>query len=102
MRIKETLGTSFLLDERVRFTVQGGTVGGFFLLTDDRMIFLSLERGEHRLELTRGEVCSIIPEEHMTVRIYLNNTQFIRIISGVSEEICDVLQQNGWTVSNQK
>ncbi len=101
-RIKESIAPSFLVDERVRFTVRDGTVGGYFLLTDDRMIFLSLERGEHRLELSRKDVQMIILEAGVTLRIYLNNTQFIRMMSGVSEEICEILRQHGWSVSNPR
>jgi hypothetical protein len=101
-KIKESIAPSFLVDERVRFTVRQGSVGGYFLLTDDRMIFLSLERGEHRLELSRKDVQMIIAEAGVTVRIYLNNTQFIRMMSGMSEEICEILRQHGWSVSDAR
>lgn len=102
VKIKESIAPSFLVDERVRFTVRKGVVGGYFLLTEDRMIFLSLENGEHRLELSRKDVQMIIAEAGMTLRIYLNNTQFIRMMSGVSEEICEILRQHGWSVSDQR
>ncbi len=99
-RIKKNMGVSFLIDERVYFTVQGGMVGGFFLLTQSSMVFLSLEKGEHRLELTRKDVKSVILGDNMTISIFLNDKQFVRIISRNCEGICDILQQNGWTVSN--
>lgn len=102
VRIKESIASSFLVDERVRFTVRKGVVGGYFLLTDDRMIFLSLEGGEHRLELSREDVQMIIAEASMTLRIYLNNTQFVRMMSGMSEEICEILRQHGWSVSDAR
>ena len=98
LKIKETMKKPFLVDERVRFTVQGGTVGGFFILTDSSMVFLSLERGDHRLELSREDVLSVTCEQDMMINIFLNNKQYIRVISGVCTEICDVLRQNGWSV----
>lgn len=99
-RIKESLKKPFLLDERVRFTVRGGTVGGYFILTENSMVFLSLEGGDHRLELSREDVTSVICNENMTISIFLNNKQYIRVISSVSEDICDVLRENGWRVSS--
>ena len=99
-KIKETLKSPFLLDERVRFTLRSGTVGGYFILTDETMIFLSLENGTHRLELSRGDVLSVVQSEDMSISIFLNNKQYIRLISGVCEEICEVLRENGWSVSN--
>lgn len=100
IRIKESFKQPFLLDERVRFTLRQGTVGGFFVLTDERMILLSLEKGDHRLELSRGDVVSVVKSENMTISIFLNNKQYIRLISGVCEEICAVLRENGWNVTN--
>ena len=100
IRIKETFKQPFLLDERVRFTLRQGTVGGFFVLTDERMILLSLENGEHRLELSRQDVHSVVQSENLTINIYLNNKQYIRLLSGVSDEICAVLRENGWNVTN--
>ena len=99
-RVKQTLKQPFLFDERVRFTVRGGTVGGFFVLTEQSMIFLSMEKGEHRLELSRSDVQSVTLRQDMTVCIYLNDRQFIRLISGACEEICEVLRQNGWAVTH--
>ena len=97
-RIKETIKSKFLFDERVRFTVRGGrTVGGFFILTDKAMIFLSLEGGDHRLEISREEVKSIVLEENeLSIKIFLSNTQFIRVMSGVCYEMYGVLRENNW------
>lgn len=100
-KIKSTLAQPFLIDERVRFTVEGGSVGGFLILTDSQMILLSLERGDHRLELSRNEVQSIVLGENLTINIYLSNTRFIRVISGGSEELFDILRDNGWKTSGQ-
>ncbi len=99
-KIKETLKKPFLIDERVRFTMRQGTVGGYFVLTEETMIFLSLEKGEHRLELSREDVQSVSQNENMSINIFLDNKQYIRMISGVSDEICEVLRENGWNVSN--
>ena len=96
-RIKEKMGVRFLFDERVRFTVRGGTVGGYFILTDNSLVFLSLERGEHRLELSREDVQKIDLGENMTISIFLNDKQFIRVVSGDCEEMYEVLRENGWT-----
>lgn len=99
-KIKATIKQPFLLDERVRFTVRNGTVGGYFVLTDQHMIFLSLENGNHRLELAKRDVASVVLGESMSINIFLDNKQYIRLISGVCEEICEVLRENGWNVSN--
>ena len=97
-KIKETLKRPFLVDERVRFTVHGGrSLGGFFVLTEKAMVFLSLEKGEHRLELSRKDVKSVIlAQEQFSLRIFINNTQFIEVTSGVCGEIYDVLRENHW------
>ena len=99
-KIKATLNQPFLIDERVRFTMRNGTVGGYFLLTKESMIFLSLEKGDHRLELSRRDVLSICRSENISIQVFLDNKQYISMISGVSEEICEVLRENGWNVSN--
>ena len=101
-KIKQTITDPLLLDERVRFTVREGTIGGFLLLTEKSMIFLSLERGDHRLELSRDQVCSVIRDEDMTIRIFLSNTKFIRVFSGGCEQICDILRDHGWRVSDRE
>ena len=98
LKIKETMKKPFLVDERVRFTVQGGTVGGFFILTESSMVFLSLERGDHRLELSRDDVKAVEMGENMTISIFLNDKQFVRVISGDCEAIYDILRDNQWAV----
>ena len=96
-RIKKTLKHPFLFDERVRFSVRGGSMGGFFILTEESMVFLSLERGSQRLELNREDVKSIVLDEQFYMNIFLNNTQFIRVASGTCEEMYRILCENGWT-----
>ena len=36
----------------------------------------------------------------MTISFFVNDTQFVRLISGECEEIVDTLLQNGWVVGN--
>ncbi len=95
-KIKETLAQPFLFDERVRFTVADGSVGGYFILTDKSLILLSLENGNHRLELSRGDVRKIVLDERRALRIYLNETKFVQVLSAYSGEMFDVLSENGW------
>lgn len=99
IRLKDTLPKPFLIDTRVRFTVKDGTVGGFFVLTEKSMIFLSLERGNHRLELSRQDVRSVKCNEDFTISIFLNDKQFVRVMSATTEEILEILRENGWSVS---
>ena len=100
-RIKKTIPQPLLLDERVRFTVKGGkSLGGFFLLTEQSMIFLSVEGGDHRLELARADVKTVmLTEEKYSVRIFLSDTQFVEVLSAVYREIFDVLRENNWNVT---
>ncbi|MBQ1229503.1 MAG: hypothetical protein IIX80_00575 [Clostridia bacterium] len=100
LRLKDTLPKPFLIDARVRFTVKDGSVGGFFILTDRTMIFLSAERGNHRLELSRSDVKSVIRNDDLTMSIFLNQTQFVRVMSATTEEILQTLRENGWSVSS--
>ena len=51
-RIKKQISGPFIFDERVRFDAHGANVSGYFILTEERMIFLALEKGKHRLELS--------------------------------------------------
>lgn len=99
-KIKQTLAGPFLFDERVRFSVRGGkTVGGFFILTEKTMVFLSLEQGNHRLELSREDVKSVVlDEEQFSIKIFLNNTQFIQVVSGVCQEMYGILRENNWVM----
>ena len=95
-RVKATLKQPFLIDERVRFTVRNGTVGGFFILTEQSIILLSLERGDQRMEITREDVKSLSVES-TTVRIFLDQTKYVGVISAFSEQIYEVLEREGWT-----
>jgi len=97
-RIKETLKGPFLIDRRVRFSIKDGSVGGYFILTHERMIFLSMEQGEHRLEFSHNDVKCVVLGNDMTLRVYLNDKQFIRIVTNVIDEMGDVLRENGWSV----
>lgn len=96
VKAKEEIAHSFLIDERVRFTVKEGSVGGYFLLTDEKLILLSMDRGEHRLELTRDSVASVVLGDEVTLSIFLDQKQYIRVISGVCQEMYGVLQNEGW------
>ncbi|MBQ9806194.1 MAG: hypothetical protein IJW49_06800 [Clostridia bacterium] len=98
--IKETLKGPFLIDKRVRFSVKGGSVGGYFILTHESMIFLSMEEGEHRLEFSHNDVSHVLLGNDMSLRVYLNDKQFVRIVSDMIEEMGDVLRENGWSVRN--
>lgn len=98
-RIKTTLKQPFLFDERVRFTVQNGTVGGFFILTEESMVLLSMEHGTHQLELKREDIKSVAIGENMCLNIFLPDNKFIRVISGVCYEMLEILKENGWNVS---
>ncbi|MBR3894903.1 MAG: hypothetical protein IKJ35_07135 [Clostridia bacterium] len=98
-KIKQTLARPFLIDERVYFTVKDGTVKGFFILTPESIVLLSLDRGNHRLELSRVDVRCITCEDGVAVSVFLNEKQFVRVISGGSEEICEILRENGWNVN---
>lgn len=99
--IKKTLNGPFLIDRRVRFSIKGGSVGGYFILTRESMIFLSMEDGEHRLEFSRGDVQRVVLGKDMSIRVYLNDKQFVRMVSGMIEEIGEVLAANGWSVCSE-
>lgn len=98
-RIKKELNCPFLFDEPVRFTVKHGTVGGFFILTEKSMIFLSLECTTHMLELPRDKVKQVSAGKDMTLDVYLSNTQFVRVFSAVREELIEILRENGWNIT---
>ena len=96
-KIKKTMEQPFMIDERVRFTIQNGSIGGYFLLTEKSLILLSLEKGKHRLELERTQIEKIVVgEEQISLRIYINKTQFIQVFSGACQEMYQVLLENGW------
>ena len=96
VRMKEKYKRPFLFDEPVRFTVKKGSVGGFFIITEKTLVFLSKECTSQVLELSRDEVKSVTMGRDLTVNIYLSNTQFIKVFSGACEEIMEILRTNGW------
>ena len=98
-RLKEKITGPFLFDEPVRFTVKKGTVGGFFVLTERSMVFLSRECTAPALELSKDDVKTVSMGKNLTINIYLNNTQFIRVFSGVSEDLIEILREHGWNVT---
>ncbi len=95
-RIKRQLPTPFIFDERVRFDARGTSVSGYFILTEERMIFLALEKGKHRLELSKADVCRISRDENYCINIYLNEQEFVRVQTPVVEEMLRVLSEKGW------
>ena len=99
-RIKKTLPKPLHLDQRVNFTVKNGIVRGYMILTDSTLVFLSFDHGKHRLELKRADVKSVKLESN-TICVFLNEKQFVRILSLSTEEIYEVLQQKGW-VNHEK
>ncbi len=96
MQMKQKYKRPFLFDEPVRFTVKKGSVGGFFIITEKKLVFLSRECTTQALELSREEVKSISLGRDLTVNIYLSNTKFIKVFSGACEEIMEILHANGW------
>ena len=71
-RIKKSFTVPILIDKRVHFTVQKGFVRGMFLLTaDQQIVFLSVDRGEHRLELSRAEIREIKRSDDMTISFFV-------------------------------
>ncbi len=96
-RIKETIKPPLLLDKPVRFTVRGGSLSGFLILTKESLVLLSLERGDHRMELSKTDVKSMVMDETETsIRIFLNDKQYIRIFSASCQEIFETFRQEGW------
>ncbi len=99
-KLKNTIASPHLLDERVSFTVRGGSIGGHMILTDKKLILLSLEKGEHRLELDQKEVKRIVAsDENRSLTIYISNTQFVRVFSLSFDKTCQVLAENGWDIA---
>ena len=94
-RIRETIAQPLLLERSVRYTVPDGAMNGYFLLTQNRMILLSFERGEQRMELAREDIKSIVLEEN-SIRIFLNNTKFVSFFAVNSEQIYQLLRREGW------
>ena len=95
--IKKEIKKPFFIDERVRFTIEQGSIGGYLVLTDSNLILLSTEKGKHRLELTRSQISKIVVgEEQISLRIYVSNTQFIQVFSGACQEMYRILLEKGW------
>lgn len=95
-RIKKNLPKPFVFDQRVRFTANGGDVSGYFILTEQSMIFLSLDKGEHRMELSREDVMEIRSDDRFCIKIYLNPKEYVRVQSPVFEDLMRVLREHGW------
>ena len=70
-----------------------GVKHGLVALTKTDMV------DEEMLELAREDVRYISCEEGVTISIFLNEKQFVRVISGVCGEICEILRENGWSVT---
>lgn len=94
-RVKATLPQPFLLEHPVRFTVPGGAVNGYLILTKQSIVLLSFERGEQRMELAREDIRSILLEEN-GIKIILSNTKFVSFSSVNFEEIYQLLRREGW------
>ncbi len=95
-RMKKGIAGPFLFDEPVRFTVKKGTIGGFLVITEKTMVFLSGEAEAKQLELSREQVRRVTAGDNLTVDIYLNEKQYIRVFSGACEEIFSILREQGW------
>ena len=95
-KIKKAMQQTFLIDRRVRFTVRDGMVGGFFLLTEQKMVFLSLERGTHRLELAREDVKRVVLDHETVLSVFMTDQKFVRVVSVECEDFYQILTDNGW------
>ena len=95
-KIKKAMEQTFLIDRRVRFSVQGGMVGGFFLLTEQKIVFLSLERGTHRLELARQDVKRVVLDHETVLSVFMTDQKFVRVVSVECEEFYQILTEHGW------
>lgn len=97
-KLKAELSGPFLFDERVRFTVKSGSMSGFFVLTESQMAFLSLSRGKHCIKLSKDEVRSVTLDDEGLINVFLSDTKYICVISGASEELFEIIRENGWNV----
>lgn len=95
-RLKKTIPGPFLLDEQVLFHSPRGTFRGGFVLTDCAMVLFIVKGERLCMQLSREDVRSIRLEDDGTLRIFLNDTQFICVLCGVAEEIFALLGQHGW------
>jgi len=96
IRIKKKLPQPFLLDVRVSLTSKNGLVDGFFILTENSMILLSISNGTHSLELSREDVRSVRSGENYSIHIFLNDTQLIRLRTPSSDLVLQILEEKGW------
>lgn len=95
-KAKAQLPKPFLLDSPVRFSVPGGAVGGYFILTENSMVLLSFERGKQLMELGRDDVRSVTIEEGGAIRILLSDTKFVSFSAVEPEQIYQLLRRQGW------
>lgn len=96
IKIKKKLPQPFLFDVRVTLTSKNGLVDGYFILTENSLILLSISNGTHSLELTREDVRSVRSGENYSIHIFLNDTQLIRLKTPSSEMILQILAEKGW------
>lgn len=96
IKIKKRLPQPFLLDVRVSMTAKKGMVDGYFILTENSMIFLSVSDGTHSLELSRDDVKTVRMGDHYSVHVFLKDTQLIRFRTPSCEAIIKVLSEKGW------
>lgn len=96
-KLKAKIKGPFLFDERVLYRSPKGSFGGFFLLTDGSMVLMTIGKGRMSMELSREDVRSVLLDDEMTLRIFLNETQYICILSEVAAEIFKALSANGWS-----
>lgn len=95
-RLKAKLKGPFLFDERVLFRSPRGAFGGYLILTDGTMVLLTQGKGKTCMELTREDVRSVCLEDETTLRVFLNETQYICILCGAAAEIFESLASQGW------
>lgn len=96
-KIRKTIPQPFLTEQRVRFTINGGTVGGFLILTESAVYFLSTEKGKHVLELKRKDIAALRLEEDLSIRFFINDHQYVQVLTAKAQELYRLLQQQGWS-----
>ena len=96
IRIKKTLPRPFLLDERVDYVINGKRVYGFFVLTEERMVMISISNGKRQMELPREKVFRVVKEENYCIKIYVNQKDYIQIQAPTFERIYEILSEKGW------
>lgn len=96
-KLKAKIQGPFLFDEQVVFHSPKGSFGGFFLLKDASMVLMTLGKGKMSMELSREDVRTVMLDDDMTLRIFLNDTQYICIFTDVAAEIFSALAAHGWS-----